>query len=717
MKYLIRHILLIVFVLLSASCSDSQRKSPNIENGFLDLSSWDFEEDGLVNLNGDWEFYWEKLLEPEDFESNDLLRAEYIHVPGGWAKQEGKSYAELGYATYRLKVKVPDKHSDYNFIFMSIFASAKLWVNGSLCFERGKVAETEEISDPAFITEYYSPINYNNNRDTLDIIIQVSDFVYGGPAAGLRRKVVFGPVAQINAERIKTGSVNALLIGISLLMAIYHIFLFLYRRNESSYLVFALLCIVLAFWTVYSSGMFTELFSYAGYFKFGSIGPSFFSPLIVLFFYYIYKEEVHKKVVYAFLLVGLIFWLIYLFSSPTTMSKILTIYLFNVVVPPAYLLGYSLIKALIRKREGSILSFLGMLIMYASMIHDVLLTNGYISGFGNYISSQGFVALIIMQSLVLAQMFSLTYRKNISLNLNLEKMVEDRTRTIDKQKEVLEKQNLDLKEQKEEIQSQNELLNERDEETKDSLNYAVKIQAALLPPEQYCHEILNDVFILFKPRDIVSGDFYWIKHVNQYVILAAADCTGHGVPGAFMSILGMSFLNEIVQRREITQANQVLNELRKQIRNSLRQHGQPEESKDGIDMALCVIDEKKRTLQYSGANNPMYLIRNNDGTPELTEYKPDRMPLGYYQGKFKPFTNKDIQLEFGDVIYLFSDGFVDQKGGTDGKKFLSKNFKELLEAIHEEPMQDQKRIMDKTITKWMGNYPQVDDVLVIGVRV
>ena len=239
----------------------------------------------------------------------------------------------------------------------------------------------------------------------------------------------------------------------------------------------------------------------------------------------------------------------------------------------------------------------------------------------------------------------------------------------------------------------------------------------MLPPEQYFHEVLNDAFILFKPRDIVSGDFYWIKQVKQYTILAAADCTGHGVPGAFMSMLGMSFLNEIVFRREITQANQVLNELRKQIRNSLRQHGQPEESKDGIDMALCVIDEKNNTLQYSGANNPLYLIRDKNGEPELTEYKADRMPLGYYQGQFNPFTNNDIKLEYGDVFYLFSDGFIDQKGGKDNKKFMSKKFKDLLIKIHQEPLQEQQKILDKTLADWMGENSQIDDILVVGVRV
>jgi serine phosphatase RsbU (regulator of sigma subunit) len=283
--------------------------------------------------------------------------------------------------------------------------------------------------------------------------------------------------------------------------------------------------------------------------------------------------------------------------------------------------------------------------------------------------------------------------------------------------EAISKQNEQIVEANEELTVLNEAINKQKNEILDSITYAKKIQDAMLPPEQYFHEILNDVFILFKPRDIVSGDFFWIKHVNQYVILAAADCTGHGVPGAFMSLLGISFLNEIVQRREITQANQVLNELRKQIRNSLRQHGQAEESKDGIDMAVCVIDEKNKTLQYSGANNPLYLIRDKNGAPELTEFKADRMPVGYYPGRFKTFTNKDIQLEYGDVFYLFSDGFFDQKGGTEGKKFLSKNFKELLIKIHQEPMREQKNILDKTIKDWMGDNSQIDDILVIGVRV
>jgi serine phosphatase RsbU (regulator of sigma subunit) len=172
-----------------------------------------------------------------------------------------------------------------------------------------------------------------------------------------------------------------------------------------------------------------------------------------------------------------------------------------------------------------------------------------------------------------------------------------------------------------------------------------------------------------------------------------------------------------VQRREITRSDQILNELRKQIKFSLRQHGKADEAKDGIDLALCVLDLRNMNLQFSGANNPMYLIRDVDEVPELKEIKPDRMPIGYYHSKDRAFAKHELQLQIGDTFYLFSDGFMDQKGGKDNKKFLSKNFKKLLLEIHDQPMNDQRETLERTLSEWMGNHAQVDDILVMGVRV
>jgi serine phosphatase RsbU (regulator of sigma subunit) len=295
--------------------------------------------------------------------------------------------------------------------------------------------------------------------------------------------------------------------------------------------------------------------------------------------------------------------------------------------------------------------------------------------------------------------------------------VEDQKEEIESQRDEIEVQRDEVEAQRDQLELQHDVVVSQKNEIIESINYAQRIQSAMLPPATYFSELLHESFILYKPRDIVSGDFYWIKQVNQYIVLVAADCTGHGVPGAFMSMLGISYLNEIVQRREITQANQILNELRKQIKYSLRQQGLPDESKDGIDMALCVMDLKSMKMQYAGANSPLYLINDVDGTPELKEIKADRMPLGYYQTKDVSFVNHDIQLEMGDTFYMFSDGFIDQQGGKEGKKFLSKNFKNLLLENQDRNMHDQKEILEKTLSDWMGDISQIDDVLVIGVRV
>lgn len=282
-------------------------------------------------------------------------------------------------------------------------------------------------------------------------------------------------------------------------------------------------------------------------------------------------------------------------------------------------------------------------------------------------------------------------------------------------KKILE-QNEKIIQANKELKELNETATIQKDEIISSINYAQRIQSAILPPETYITELLNENFILFKPKDIVSGDFYWVKQVKHYILLVAADCTGHGVPGAFMSMLGISYLNEIVQRRGITQANQVLNELRKQIKQSLRQSGQRHESRDGIDMALCVIDTKRNVLQFSGAYNPLYIITTVNGKPELKEFKADTMPIGVHFLKDKPFTNHEIKLEIGDTFYIFSDGYIDQIGGEENKRFSSKRFKKMLLDIHDLAMYEQKEIVSKTLEDWMGENPQRDDILVLGAR-
>ena len=223
---------------------------------------------------------------------------------------------------------------------------------------------------------------------------------------------------------------------------------------------------------------------------------------------------------------------------------------------------------------------------------------------------------------------------------------------------------------------------------------------------------LPQYFILNLPKNIVSGDFYWIEKNHHKVIIAVADGTGHGVSGALMHMMGIIFLNQIVKQRDFQSPGEILEELREYVMTSLHQTGEIGEAQDGMDMALCMIDLDQRKLKFSGANNPLYII-NNEG---LREIKGDRMPVGININHDKPFTNHDIQLKTGDMLYMFTDGYADQFGGEKGKKFRYKYFKELLMSNHGISMQKQQEVLRDTFFNWKGEYEQIDDVLVMGIR-
>jgi len=323
------------------------------------------------------------------------------------------------------------------------------------------------------------------------------------------------------------------------------------------------------------------------------------------------------------------------------------------------------------------------------------------------------LAIILLLALGLIIMYYYSLKRSKILTAALD----ERNVLLEKQSKELIKQNDKIIKANEELTQLYEITNDQKEEIISSINYAQRIQAAILPPETYITELINENFVFYKPKDIVSGDFYWIKQIRQNIILVSADCTGHGVPGAFMSMLGISYLNEIVQRKEVTQANQILNELRKEIKRSLRQTGKKEESRDGIDMAVCVIDTRNSIMQYSGAYSPLYIISNIQGKPEFKEIKADLMPVGVHISGDKSFTNHEIQLEIGDTFYLSTDGFIDQIGGSSNTRFSRKKFKKLLLEIHDQPLFEQKGILEWTLKNWMGTNPQRDDILVIGARV
>ena len=276
----------------------------------------------------------------------------------------------------------------------------------------------------------------------------------------------------------------------------------------------------------------------------------------------------------------------------------------------------------------------------------------------------------------------------------------NRLRTTRRQKTVIE-------EQKSKVDEAYELLGEKNKEILDSITYAQRIQHAILPPQNLVDELLPESFIFYQPKDIVAGDFYWLEHNENHTFFAAADCTGHGVPGAMVSVVCNNALNRSVREYQLKQPGLILDRTREIVVEELDKGKTG--VRDGMDIALCVIEGE--TLQYAGANNPLWLIRNN----ELFEFKADKQPVGNFEHP-KPYQTHEIALQKGDIIYIFSDGFADQFGGSKGKKFKSANLKKLLLAIHQKEIKEQKEALELEFDKWKGPLEQLDDVCIMGVR-
>ena len=338
--------------------------------------------------------------------------------------------------------------------------------------------------------------------------------------------------------------------------------------------------------------------------------------------------------------------------------------------------------------------------------------------------------------------FHAKYAKYFSLAATILVVIETQflwSKFTQAQLNLIKEQKAEIEQQKEEILTQNELLIEhrerilahqkkiedQNEDIKASIRYASTIQNALLPAPTKLKRLLGEYFLYYKPRDIVSGDFYWVDEYKGKTVIAAADCTGHGVPGAFVSALGISMLNDVLNRAvsndEYLNPSIMLNKLNVQMKSSISRSERDKDTYDGMDVAICMIDRKKKTLEYSGALQPAYLakknIENNEEKYELNILKPDVYAISMINYKEHTYHNTVVGIEPGDVLYLFSDGYADQFGEKSQKKFLSANFRKLLLAIAPLNMEKQLDILEKTMTDWMGNLEQIDDMMIIGIRI
>ncbi len=326
----------------------------------------------------------------------------------------------------------------------------------------------------------------------------------------------------------------------------------------------------------------------------------------------------------------------------------------------------------------------------------------------------------IMRQKLLMELNEKILKQKKELDAQVEDLIVEKEH-VETEKKKIEERNIKLWEQSEAIHREKELVEKlkqeveiRHQEVIDSISYAKRIQSALLPLEHEINKALPECFVLFRPRDIVSGDFYWFNEKDGKIFIAAVDCTGHGVPGAFMSMVGHILLDEIVLQKGLNDPGKILNELDNNVRTVLRQDNQDTSTRDGMDVCFCIIDKEKKTIDYAGANRPLWIVKKS--SKEILEIKSTKTAIGGLREEAVFFQTTVLQLEKGDTFYLSSDGYADQFSSQD-KKMMTKRFKETLLSIQDKTLQEQGKFLEEFHVNWKGDMEQTDDILVIGIKI
>jgi len=561
--------------------------------------------------------------------------------------------------------------------------------------------EIEPENRPIPVSHIFLKLNIHPGDTTL-LLFHVHDYY------PLQFNVSVGPIESFLGEFEDMDMYNGLCFGIMVMMLIYNLYLF-FTQKQKAYLYYVT---YVACNTVFVL-IFTGNFIYV---------PRFLHPLI-------FFDPIFFAAAFG---VFLVIFTLELFKGYLTKFVKILFYGFIIAVS---------INAIIGITDYKILAF-GIIRILGLLLGVICITAGivahrkgsssarfYIAGFSAYLGGLAFLILtghliptnsfafkaLLTGSMLETMLLSFAQGDKLKMfQLEKEKAQHETMLQLQENEKLIKEQNVVL-EQK--VKERTAELAQRNKDIIDSIHYASRIQRALLTADSYISKRLPEYFILFKPRDIVSGDFYWANEIQVYdkprFLICAGDCTGHGVPGAFMSLLNISTLNEATNVKGIHSPAAILDEIREHTIKALHQEGTGSSTKDGMDCVLCSFDFSTLKLDFACANNPLWIIRNN----ELIEYKADKMPVGKQDETYIPFTLQSANLQKGDLVYIFSDGYADQFGGPKGKKYKYKQLQEVLLANADKPAKLQKEILEKTLKDWIGSLEQVDDILIIGIRV
>lgn len=668
-----------LLVLLFACFAQQLAAQPKAE---MSLENFEPGNGNTLTLDAPWEFFAFQLLNPSDFQPPHDPMYDTLVVPSSWndLRTGRKKMGSYGYATYRLTLThLP--HQQLMLNLYSVQTACRVFINGKLAAQVGKVGTSAATTTPA-------------NKDiqlvlsaggSAEIIVQVANFHHrkGGfvhlPQVGTPEDILHRQLLLYVLDATESSALA--------IMGFFLLALFIFRRKDISVLYFALFCITLSFRPVISVNYLMATLwpgmNWSIMLKLEYLGVVFPCLFMTLFIKKRFTAQLPNLIVKILLTIFTIQILIILFCPPSVFSWLVLPIL--VLVPTGIvILTITIIRAVIAKVDGANYAGMGVIVLFVSLLLKVLSYAGIIPTMHVLITLLD-IGFIFMMSLILGSRFSVQFVKVEALQKKTEQ-------------------------QHQEIQLQKEMVEEKNKEILDSINYAKRIQYALLAHDELLKENLPEHFILFQPKDIVSGDFYWAtlrqdRETSNTFYLAVCDSTGHGVPGAFMSLLNISFLNEAINEKNIADPADVFGHIRHRLIENISQEGQ----KDGMDGILVKFE--RTSITYAAANNHPVLIRNKNGM----ELPCDKMPIGKGEND-KSFETQTIQSQKGDMLYLYTDGFADQFGGNKGKKFKYSQLNQLLAQVSDLQVEQQKQRLNNAFQSWKGDLGQVDDVCVIGIR-
>lgn len=641
-------------------------------NGYIDLSDKNF-EDKTYKLDGDWLFSW-------NTDYNEFKPTRTSTVPGFWNKPHNGDFPMFGQACYRVNIKIPKTGVKLALRINNIHNSYKLYIEDSLVHQHGKTSKTKDyqIADwSPFLLPIYS------NKTEFKITFVVSNF--GHRNAGFASSIQIGDYEKMIKDREFYMSIDAITAGGLLILGMFLLGMFILWKREKSLLYFLGFSLSFGFWTtfrdekVFFSIWKTFDWELALRLEYGAmiLGMSFF----VIYISSLFPKQNIKHMQIAVLTINSISLLVILLLPP----NIFTFIAISNVITLAMSVVYIIIvfyKSIISSDYDNKFTTISIIILFIYVFLKVFEFFGVI----NNINTTTFLDIvtlmfIVSMALIFADRFSGIFKSTVKL------------------KEKAEKQQKELEEKNRDIIS--------------SIKYAKHLQSTILPTKTEINKVFKKSFVFFKPKDIVSGDFYWLQKQNNLIFFATADCTGHGVPGAMVSFVCYNALIQAIKEDKLIKPNEILNRTREIV---IRHFSTSDVSlSDGMDISLCVYNIDNNILQFSGANNSLWIIKKQDES--IVEYKGNKQPVGNYITELKPFDYNELKIDKGDRLYMFTDGYIDQFGGKYGKKFKTNNLKKLILQIQQNTLEEQQFSIIKSFYDWKGEFEQIDDVCVFGIEI